>query len=90
MHELVMSGWHWRFGWLRRPELDSTVGFCYEEPDGDLIFTPRKDHFRVCYLDVWRDEHGKKYLAFNKSSLNENVKRDPDEKLMWKSKERRK
>mgnify|MGYP003349911914 CR=1 FL=1 len=42
---LVCLAWHWSVGMLRRPELDEEYGFCYEMPDGDLVYTiePRLD-----------------------------------------------
>ena len=33
-------GPHWTYGWLRRPEMDShDEGYCYEAPDGLLIYS---------------------------------------------------
>lgn len=64
--KIVGGGWHWSFGWLRRPEKDCAYGFCYEEPEGDLIFSNRKDHKHIAYLDKWQDgETGEYYCAFN-------------------------
>ena len=61
---IVDGGWHWSFGWLRRPELDDENGYCYEEPDGDLVFSPRPSHKRAMYLDVRVDqETGDLYLC---------------------------
>jgi hypothetical protein len=38
-------GPHWTYGWLRRPELDShDDGYCYEAPDGTLVFSSQEDH----------------------------------------------
>lgn len=53
MDELVRHGWHWSFGWLRRPELDAHSMYCYETPDGDQIFC--RGRYRV-YLDCRKDE----------------------------------
>lgn len=64
--KIVSGGWHWSFGWLRRPEKDCAYGFCYEEPEGDLIFSNRKDHQHIAFLDKWIDgETGEYYCAFN-------------------------
>jgi hypothetical protein len=63
----ISSGWHYRYGWLRRPELDDQNGYCYEEADGDLIFTKNIVHSIRVYLDCWRDgETGVKYLTFTR------------------------
>lgn len=62
----IKSGWHWSFGWLRRPEMDEEFGFCYEDGDGDLIYTTRPEHKLICYLDCYQDqESGEKYLTLN-------------------------
>jgi hypothetical protein len=62
----IKSGWHWSFGWLRRQELDDENGYCFEDGDGDLIFTQRKDHHLVCYLDCWEDSVShERYLTMN-------------------------
>lgn len=66
----IKSGFHWSFGWLRRPELDSNDGYCYEDGEGDLIFSPRADHHLVCYLDCFQDaETGEKYLTMNHDDI---------------------
>jgi hypothetical protein len=53
---IVKHGWHWTFGWLRRPELDQDGMFCYEEPDGDLVYTKRRSQKIQMYLDCRYDE----------------------------------
>ena len=53
--ERISSGWHYNYGWLRRPELDDENGYAYEEMDGDLIYTKRIGHSVRVYLDCWRD-----------------------------------
>ena len=55
MDEIIKHGWHWTFGWLRRPELDQQGYYCYEEPDGDLVLSPRPAHAMAMYLDCRRD-----------------------------------
>lgn len=63
----IKSGWHWSFGWLRRKDQDCEHGYCYEEPDGDLIWSGRSDHKKVAFLDCRQDNKtGEKYLCFNK------------------------
>jgi len=65
--ELIGSGWHHTYGWLRRPEMDCEYGYCYEEPDGDLVFTDDARHVRYAFLNCWRDKStGECYLAFSK------------------------
>jgi hypothetical protein len=62
--QIVDGGWHWSFGWLRRPELDDENGYCYEEPDGDLVYSGRPCHKRAMYLDVRLDDStGERYLC---------------------------
>jgi hypothetical protein len=44
-------GPHWTYGWLRRPEMDShDEGYCYEAPDGDLIYSTDPSHEEVMML----------------------------------------
>lgn len=67
----IKSGWHWSFGWLRRPEMDEDVGFCYEDGEGDLIYSSRPDHKLICYLDCYQDKaSGEKYLTMNQNPIN--------------------
>ena len=67
LDRLIKSGWHWQFGWLRRPEKDCENGYCYEAPDGDIIYSGRMDHKLVLYLDCREDaDTGEKYLCLNK------------------------
>lgn len=66
-HTFLKSGWHWQFGWLRRPGEDCEHGYCYEAPDGDMIFSGRPDHKKLLFLDCYRDdETDERYLCFNK------------------------
>ena len=65
-HKYICSGWHWSFGWLRRPELDEHYGYCYEDGDGDLIYSPKKRHSKSVYLDCFEDTTGERYLTFSK------------------------
>jgi len=53
--KLISTGWHWEFGWLRRPELDDANGYCYEEPDGNLVFTPLLRHRKALRMNCWFD-----------------------------------
>jgi hypothetical protein len=64
---IVKHGWHWSFGWLRRPEHDQDEMFCYEQPDGDLILTPYPAHKIAIYLDCRIDvKTGDYYTCFSK------------------------
>ena len=58
------TGPHWSYGWLRRTELDSAVeGFCYETPDGDLVYSTHEDHEEIMVLFEVIDEMGEPYLC---------------------------
>lgn len=64
--DLLAAGWHWTFGWLRRPALDNQDGYCYEAPDGDLIFTAHPTHRDAAFLEAWRDaDTDEAYLVFS-------------------------
>lgn len=74
--KFLRSGFHWSFGWLRRPELDDDNGYCYEDGDGDLMFTSRKDHKTLCHLDCMEDaKTGEKYLIFSQEPVSVMVDR---------------
>jgi hypothetical protein len=61
---VVKHGWHWSFGWLRRPEMDENNMYCYEEPDGYIIFVRKSEHRVQLYLDCRRDEEiGENYTC---------------------------
>lgn len=62
----ISNGFHWSFGWQRRFALDTAEGFCYEHPDGSLIFS-RDPRHRICaHLTHWHDaETGESYSAFS-------------------------
>lgn len=66
---LISIGWHWNYGFLRRPEMDAKdgySGFCYESPDGDMIYTERGDHDKICFFNEWLDgETHEKYLTLD-------------------------
>lgn len=66
--KVIAHGWHYTFGWLRRPELDKALdGFVYEDGDGDLIISKNGRHALAAYLDCWQDAiTGEKYLCFSK------------------------
>lgn len=62
--EILAIGPHWQFGWLRRFELDTDEdGFCYEHPDGDLIYSLAAEHEHIMMLHCCRDSlTGEKYV----------------------------
>ena len=63
--KLISHGWHFTYGWLRRREEDRSYGFCYEDGDGDLVYTPNPRHRDRVYLECRQDaETGEKYLCF--------------------------
>jgi hypothetical protein len=66
MDKYVKSGFHWTFGWMRRADQDCEYGYAYEHPDGEIIWTGRKDHKIMAYLDCMRDEaSGELYVTFS-------------------------
>lgn len=66
MDKIVKHGWHWSFGWLRRPDLDQQGMYCYEEPDGDLVLSSHPAHQMGIYLDCRVDERtGEKYTCIS-------------------------
>ena len=70
---LVSEGWHWSFGWLRRPELDTMEPdgefldeqhYCYEMPDGELVFTPFEHHKEKMRLGIYVEaDSGERYIT---------------------------
>jgi hypothetical protein len=65
-HRVVRCGYHYSFGWLRRPESDGDEGYCYEAPDGDLIYSGVNDHREEMYLyEIIDRQTGDHYLIDN-------------------------
>lgn len=65
---LIDTVWHWQLGWLRRPEADTEDGYCYEEPDGDLVFSAHPLHKKCVRLCVWEEtETGERYTTLSKT-----------------------
>lgn len=62
----ISVGWHWTYGWLRRPECDETYGYAYEDPDGDLIFIPNKEAKHRVMLQCCEDQDGERYICLYK------------------------
>ena len=61
---LICLAWHWSVGMLRRPELDDEHGYCYEMPDGDLVYTLEPRFKRAMRVAIWRSaEDGKRYVT---------------------------
>jgi len=60
VRRLVSTGWHWQYGWLRRPELDDSAvrGFVYERADGDLVVSSQPRHEKAMLLNLWEDDDG--------------------------------
>jgi hypothetical protein len=64
MRSYQSTGPHWTYGWLRRPELDTAVdGYCYEAPDGELVYSQQHDHEEVMTLFEVIDPDGNAYLV---------------------------
>lgn len=67
----ISNGWHWTYGWLRRREEDRPYGYCYEDGDGDLIYTNNPRHRDKVYLECRQDaKTGEKYVCFASVSLS--------------------
>jgi hypothetical protein len=49
--KLLKHGWHWSFGWLRRPEYDLDYWYCYEHPDGELWMAKLPALYLDCRMD---------------------------------------
>jgi len=63
--KVISHGWHFTYGWLRRREEDRAYGFCYEDGDGDLIYTANPLHRDRLYLECREDvSTGERYLCF--------------------------
>jgi hypothetical protein len=70
----VSSGWHYSYGWLRRPELDNNGWHCYEDGDGDLYLTDYPGSEKLLLLECRTDiKTGENYLCFSK--LRQKVKK---------------
>ena len=54
--QVLKSGWHWSFGMLRRPELDTPTHHAYEEPCGRIMMTLDPDHRDQMHLDLVKAE----------------------------------
>lgn len=61
----ISKGWHWQYGWLRRPELDEAgIGHAYEEPDGDIVYVNTPQAKKKTMLACRKDSAtGEKYLC---------------------------
>ena len=59
----ISKGWHWEYGWLRRPELDEFVGYAYEEPDGDIVYISDPKAKKSVKLKCCEDKTGERYLC---------------------------
>jgi len=64
--KVISHGWHYTYGWLRRREEDRPYGFCYEDGDGDLVYTANPRHRDKCYLECREDiTTGERYLCLS-------------------------
>ena len=62
----ISVGWHWTYGWLRRPECDEPFGYAYEEPDGDMVFISDVTAKKRVMLQCCEDQHGERYICLYK------------------------
>jgi hypothetical protein len=47
--------------------MDNHYGYCYEEPDGDLIFSNNPAHKNMAIFNCYQDKKtGEKYVSFAK------------------------
>lgn len=62
--DVISKGWHWTYGWLRRPEMDvSHGGYVYEDGSGTLMSFQDSKYRRAAYLECCRDRvTGELYL----------------------------
>jgi hypothetical protein len=70
--DVISKGWHWSYGWLRRPEMDvSHAGYVYEDGDGTLMIFKDYSRRRAVYLECCRDsKSGELYLKVGKQPTN--------------------
>ena len=61
----ISVGWHWTYGWLRRPECDEPFGYAYEEPDGDLVFIGDVKAKKRVMLQCCEDQFGERYICLH-------------------------
>ena len=62
----ISVGWHWTYGWLRRPECDEPFGYAYEEPDGDMVFIGDIKAMKRVMLQCCEDQNGERYICLYK------------------------
>ena len=62
----ISVGWHWTYGWLRRPECDEPFGYAYEEPDGDMVFISDVTAKKRVMLQCCEDQTGERYICLYK------------------------
>lgn len=62
---IISTGWHWTYGWLRRPSLDKAYnGFTYEDGDGNIMIFKNPVHRKAVYLECREDmSTGEKYIC---------------------------
>lgn len=61
---ILRQGWHDTFGWLRRRDEDHPYGFCYEKPDGELLYSGDPLHRDRALVALIKDDSGKAYITF--------------------------
>jgi hypothetical protein len=49
--------------------MDDENGYCYEEPDGDLVYIDNPRHRRSLRLCIWEEPGGLRYTSISKSPL---------------------
>jgi len=84
---VVSEGWHWTYGWMRRPDLDVVyTGYAYEDGDGTIMIFKDRIHRKHVYLMCCKDqESGELYLRVNTAPrICDNWKRYLREKYVSK------
>lgn len=63
----ISVGWHWTYGYLRRPELDEPVGYAYEDPEGDIVYIAEIAALKRVMLECRQDANtGERYVCLYK------------------------
>jgi len=63
--KLISTGWHFSYGWMRRSDMDGGNGYCYEEPNGKLVYSTSRRHKTMMRLERYEDKNtGYRYTVF--------------------------
>lgn len=63
----ISVGWHWTYGYLRRPEMDEIFGYAYEDPDGDMVYIDDMAASKRVMMECREDARtGERYVCLHK------------------------